>query len=269
MLPDLTVIRPSGLFDAMYYRINQVDRYENELDPALHYCRFGWWRGSRPNTAFDPAWYAETNAAAVRLGINPLTHYILEGEPANRRPVPWFDPGWYRSQYAVPAGQLALAHYLRERHAGTVSPNPLFDVAWYIARHGASIPSEVDPFSHYLLNGALRDIDPSPRFDARRVAAPAYGASGGGGAVRVAGVGAQSAGALFAVYEWRRSVAGDSFGGAWFRQPIRVTRGERNSRTRHRQLDWDKSQDIWSRMRQSTGHRPIGLNVRNCGRISG
>ena len=48
-----------------------------------------------------------------------------------------------------------------------MSPNPLFDVAWYTARHGASIPSEVDPFSHYLLNGALRDIDPSPRFDAR------------------------------------------------------------------------------------------------------
>jgi hypothetical protein len=166
-LPDLTVIQPSGLFDAMYYRINQVDRYESELDPALHYCRFGWWRASRPNTAFDPAWYAETNAASVRLGINPLTHYVLEGEPANRRPVPWFDPGWYRTQYAVPADQLGLAHYLRERHTGTVSPNPLFDVAWYIARQGASIPPGVDPFSHYLLSGALRDIDPSPRFDAR------------------------------------------------------------------------------------------------------
>jgi hypothetical protein len=121
----------------------------------------------RPSTAFDLEWYGETNPAVTRLGINPLSHYILEGEPANRRPTPWFDPGWYRSEHNVPPGHLALSHYLRHRHAGTVSPNSMFDTAWYVARHGASIPPEVDPFSHYLLAGAMQDIDPSPRFDAR------------------------------------------------------------------------------------------------------
>ena len=39
LLPDLTQIQPSGLIDADYYRINPVGQYENELDPALHYCR--------------------------------------------------------------------------------------------------------------------------------------------------------------------------------------------------------------------------------------
>ena len=167
LLPDLALIRRSELIDTMYFRINPVSRYEAELDPALHYCRFGWWRGMEPSTAFDPAWYAETNQTAARLGINPLAHYILEGEPANRRPVPWFDPGWYRHQNVVPPEDPALAHYLRHRHTRKVSPNPLFDVEWYVARHAASIPREVDPFSHYLLSGALHDIDPSPRFDAR------------------------------------------------------------------------------------------------------
>jgi hypothetical protein len=165
--PDLEVVQNSGLFDPLYFRINPVGQYEDELDPPVHYCRFGWKRGLRPNTAFDPGWYARTNPTTVKLGINPLTHYILEGEPANRRPVPWFDPAWYRSHHDVHPGDLALTHYLRQRHSRTVSPTRLFDVSWYLARHGASIPPEIDPFSHYLLAGALRDIDPSPEFDAR------------------------------------------------------------------------------------------------------
>jgi hypothetical protein len=167
LLPDLTLIQPSGLIDAMYYRINPFHAYENELDPALHYCRYGYRRGLRPSTAFDPEWYIETNPVIARLALNPLSHYILEGEPANRRPTPWFDPAWYRAEYHVPEGVLALAHYLRHRLGRQVSPNPLFDVAWYLTRHGSSIPPEVDPFSHYLLSGAMLDIDPSPRFDAR------------------------------------------------------------------------------------------------------
>jgi hypothetical protein len=165
LLPDLAPLQASGLIDTTYYQINPTDRYEAELDPVLHYCRFGWWRRLRPSTAFDPDWYAETNQTVARLGINPLMHYFLEGEPAGRRPVPWFDPVWYRSEYDVPAGTLALAHYLQHRGTRTVSPNPLFDVDWYVARH--TIPPEVDPFSHYLLIGALQDIDPSPRFNAR------------------------------------------------------------------------------------------------------
>ena len=167
LLPDLTLIQPSGLIDAAYYRINPIGQYENEFDPALHYCRIGWRSGLRPNTVFEPAWYIKTNPIIERLQINPLTHYILEGEAGNRRPTLWFDPAWYRSAYQVAPEQLALAHYLLHRHARAVSPNPLFDVQRYVACYGASMPPEIDPFSHYLVHGALRDIEPSARFDAR------------------------------------------------------------------------------------------------------
>lgn len=167
LLPDLTQIGPSGLVDAAYYRINPVGRFEDDLEPALHYCRIGWRSGLRPNSAFEPNWYAETNPIVERLQINPLTHYILEGEAANRRPIPWFDPAWYRAAYQVPPEQLALAHYLQHRHARAVSPNPLFDVHRYVTHYGDSIPPEIDPFSHYLVRGALQNIDPSGRFDAR------------------------------------------------------------------------------------------------------
>ena len=98
LLPDLALLQSSGLIDSMYHRINPMDRYEAELDPVLHYCRFGWRRRLRPNTAFDPDLVRGDQSAGRAARINPLTHYILEGEPANRRPVPWFDPAWYRSR---------------------------------------------------------------------------------------------------------------------------------------------------------------------------
>lgn len=161
LLPDLSILRSSGLIEARYHVINGLDAFEAELEPSLHYCRFGWRQGARPNTAFDPAWYK------VPTQINPLMHYILEGEPSGLRPVPWFDPVWYRNRHGLPAGQSSLGHYLANRLSGEVSPNPLFDAAWYKRQHGGSIPDGVDPFTHYLLAGAIGDVDPSPHFDAR------------------------------------------------------------------------------------------------------
>ncbi len=167
VLPDLALLRSSGLIDPAYHALNGTGPHEAELEPALHYCRFGRRLGLRASNAFDLGWYIQTNPSVAREQINPLTHYILEGEAANRRPILWFDPAWYRTRHEIPTGQLALAHYLMHRHAGIVSPNPLFDAPWYVAQHSAAIPPGVDPFSHFLVAGAVSDVDPSPSFNAR------------------------------------------------------------------------------------------------------
>lgn len=167
LLPDLTVIHPSGLIGPGYFRINGLHPDEHALQPDLHYCRIGVRFDARPNDVFDLAYYAADHPGLAGLGINPVTHYILEGEPSGQRPTIWFDPVWYRREYGVNADQVALGHYLAHRHGRGVSPNPLFDVSWYVARFGQEIPPEMDPFSHYTIWGALRDIAPSPGFDAR------------------------------------------------------------------------------------------------------
>lgn len=165
LVPDLILLRDSGLIDADYHRRNGSPVVDRTLDPATHYCRLGWHAGYSPNDVFDPAWYARTNPDVSHLGINPLTHYVLVGEPANRAPVAWFDPAWYRAARNVPDNETALAHYLRTRRERPVSPHPLFDIEWYVTQH--AIPADVDPFAHYLLFGSIEDIDPSPRFSAR------------------------------------------------------------------------------------------------------
>jgi hypothetical protein len=164
--PDTGIVQASGLVDENHYLINGTDVHEANLDPSDHYCRYGWRENRRPNIYFDPVWYAGTNPQVTRLGINPLIHYIVAGEAANRRPVPFFDPGWYRTEYNVPAAETALHHYLTNRRKQIYSPTPLFDVRWYVAQAGSRLGSNRDPFAHYLLASTMRDIDPSPDFDA-------------------------------------------------------------------------------------------------------
>jgi hypothetical protein len=164
--PDLTVVGPTGLVDPNFYLINARDVHEAAVDPANHYCRFGWREGRKPCIYFDVDWYIGTNPDLARLRVNPLVHYVLVGEPADRRPVPYFEPAWYRRTYDVPDNQTALAHYMARRRSQTVSPNHLFDVTWYVAGHAEALGPNRDPFAHYLQEGTIGDIDPSPGFDA-------------------------------------------------------------------------------------------------------
>jgi hypothetical protein len=165
-LPDVALLAASGLVDADYYLVNGGDVQAADLDPVLHFCRFGWQEKRKPNIYFDTGWYLATNPRVVRLGLNPLVHYACAGEAANRRPVPYFDPAWYRATYAIPPGQGALAHYLAHRRSQAFSPTPLFDVAWYVARHAGELAPRRDPFAHFLQAGTRGDVDPSPGFDA-------------------------------------------------------------------------------------------------------
>jgi hypothetical protein len=164
--PDLAVVAASGLVDANYYLINGTDVHEAALDPAQHFCRYGWREARKPNIYFDVNWYLHTNPVVARLKINPVMHYILEGEMAGRRPVPYFDPLWYRETYAIEPGQNALAHFLQHRRSQTVSPTPLFDVAWYVQQNPEGVGRNRDPFAHFLQAGTVNDVDPSPSFHA-------------------------------------------------------------------------------------------------------
>jgi hypothetical protein len=167
--PDVEMVAASGLLDPNYYLINGSDVREAALDPAEHYCRYGWYENRKPNIHFNTRWYRQTNPEIDRTGINPLVHYICEGELAGRRPTVYFEPLWYRTAYqeALAATELApLVHYLAYRRTQAFSPNSHFDVAWYVARYGRELGPNREPFAHYLQMGTTNDLDPSPIFDA-------------------------------------------------------------------------------------------------------
>ncbi len=203
-------------------------QYENELDPALHYCRIGWRSALRPNTAFAADWYAETNPMVMRLRINPLTHYLLEGEPANRRPVlPWFDPALVPVRLpgaagATGVGTLSAASSVRASH---VSPDPLFDVNWVCCALRHLDPArDRSVFALYCLRGVAR-CRPIAAIWHTFVAAPAHGTVGRRWSVRTAGCRTQSVGASPAAsvsrHPAKRLTSGRLHGHGCDRAPLR------------------------------------------------
>ena len=134
-------------------------------DPLGHFHRYGWRENRWPNAYFEPAWYVQQNVDVRASGLDPLLHYIRYGEAEGRRPVAWFDPGWYRQRFRVPAEILALAHFLEHRRAGSVSPIPEFDAEHYLRRYPDVAAARMDPFEHYLVQGAAEDREPSSQFD--------------------------------------------------------------------------------------------------------
>ena len=59
--PDPGIVAASGLIDPNYYLINGADVHEAQLDPAEHFCRYGWRESRKPNIYFDTRWYLQTN----------------------------------------------------------------------------------------------------------------------------------------------------------------------------------------------------------------
>ncbi len=162
---DLLILQRSGLFARTWFLERHADLNEAGVDPLVHYSRYGWKEGRWPNPYFDPAWYLGRNRDVRESGLEPLLHYIEHGEAEGRQPVAWFDPEWYRAAHGIPAGQLCLAHFLAHRHGGLVSPIPEFDAAHYLLRSPDVRAARMDPFEHYLLQGAQEGREPAPGFD--------------------------------------------------------------------------------------------------------
>ena len=135
------------------------------IDPVTHYCRYGWREGRFPNPYFDPAYYLQRNRDVRESGAEPLLHYIEYGEAEGRQPIAHFDPAWYRAHHRLPAGQGSLQHFLRHRHAGVVSPLPEFDAAFYRMQSPDVVRAGMDPFEHYLVQGAFEGRPASATFD--------------------------------------------------------------------------------------------------------
>ena len=164
-LGDLSLLHGSGLFDLGWFAERNPDLVNADTDLLTHYHRYGWQEGRWPNPYFDPDWYIANYPDVQEAGMDPLLHYIENGEWEGRQPVAHFDPGWYRFKHEVPRNRLCLVHFLQHRRSGTVSPVPEFDVAAYVGRYPDVLAAGMDPFEHYIVQGAQEGRQPSAEFD--------------------------------------------------------------------------------------------------------
>ena len=85
---DLALIRSSGWFDGEMYLINNPDVAQANLDPLLHYFRYGGFEGRDLEPHFYSQWYLDTYDDVKKSGINPLVHYLKYGKSEDRRATP-------------------------------------------------------------------------------------------------------------------------------------------------------------------------------------
>ena len=156
---DGAVIAP--LFDAAFYLDRNPDVRASGGDPFGHFRDHGWREGRNPNALFDLGWYVATYPKAAASGGNPVAYYARTGERAGHRPSARFDPADYRRLVGLSRSAPALADFLARRD-GARPPPAGFDPAWYLASYPDVAAAGVDPFAHYVIDGAAEGRTPRP-----------------------------------------------------------------------------------------------------------
>ena len=176
------IIENSGLFDTKYYLFNYLDVRLKDINPILHYIKYGVQEGKNPNASFDTKFYIKEHFTEDEYGMNPLVHYILNSqreslyineyekkeydryhwEYTTIKALNMFDEDFYLSEY-TDVGDICmdpLMHYLRYGWKENRNPRKDFDTQFYIDSYKNIVDfSKVNPLTDYILHK-----DSQPRF---------------------------------------------------------------------------------------------------------
>ena len=86
-------------FDARFYLDQNADVRYGELDPLVHYVRYGAVAGRDPNAGFSSGWYLRRYPDVAAANINPLAHYLSSGRAEGRDPHPDVSHDVYDERY--------------------------------------------------------------------------------------------------------------------------------------------------------------------------
>lgn len=73
------IILRSGLFNPRFYLLSYPDVRRADVDPLMHYLKFGWKEGRNPNSNFDTNFYKASCDDVKKINICPLAHYLIYG----------------------------------------------------------------------------------------------------------------------------------------------------------------------------------------------
>lgn len=164
------------VFDADYYRENNLDVAASGIDLLHHYLQHGEAENRRPSPLFDPSWYLNTLPEAERARAKdlPFSHYLMRGEALGYAPYPLFDPALCAlslarldPQAAQAAGSILQA-YLHSR--ARIVPHMLFDPSCYV-RQLPYPPEGVPLLVHFLQQDDKIWASPHPLINAAQLSA--------------------------------------------------------------------------------------------------
>ena len=85
-LREYFAIKRSGLFDEKYYLLHNPDVRRGDLDPLMHYMKYGWKEGRNPSEKFDARLYLQNKSGLLSANVNPLLDYLRTGSKVDSLP---------------------------------------------------------------------------------------------------------------------------------------------------------------------------------------
>ena len=141
---DYSVVASSPLFDRDWYLQNNLDVAAMQLDPVLHYLRYGAAEGRQPGPLFNSRQYALVNPDVAAAKMNPLLHFLKYGAREGRA-LKQDAPLLLSAQTA----ETSLSDPRRE----TEEPSEPFDPQFYLARYPDVEAANVSPLIHFQEHG--------------------------------------------------------------------------------------------------------------------
>ena len=118
---------------------------------------------------FDELFYRISCPHHLSHTQNALDHYVTVGEGLGCSPNERFDASWYRKNYALTDSMpSAFGHYLAIGQQARLKPNAVMDPVYYAARYSQLFNSTTDSVSHYYEVGFSQQLRPSAEFNAEQ-----------------------------------------------------------------------------------------------------
>ncbi|WP_447893717.1 hypothetical protein [Vreelandella sp. GE22] len=121
---EVQMIEQSMLFDGEWYAERYPDVKSSHIDPATHYCKYGWKMLRDPSEKFSTAGYLNKHKDIKKKKVNPLFHYLQFGREEGRGIVASFHSEGLRNikvrktsaEPATLSRQLAETQFLLEKY---------------------------------------------------------------------------------------------------------------------------------------------------------
>jgi len=175
-------LKDSPWFDKNFYLEHSATCKQMNMDPLLHFLRYGVYQNEMPNENLSPFTFWSVNKNYLINRINPLI--ALTGRSNIQDPVikmpetiniimeytkksGLFDKKYYLKENPDLAnnGINPLRHYCKLGYKEGRMPAPDFDTFWYQSEYLNQCMGPVNPLLHYILSGKKNGFKTTPSYN--------------------------------------------------------------------------------------------------------
>ena len=165
----INIINTSPLFDAKWYTetyLNNSEKVELIVNPALHYLSKGYQLGYDPSIYFSTLRYLKKHKDVAKVKFNPLLHFEIHGRKEGRQYYDsivlsikksiFFDESWYKKKYLINSNMDPATHYTYIGEKLGFLPSNTFSDTFYKQKENQIQYSNIQKANHIV-----KDYKPS------------------------------------------------------------------------------------------------------------